>query len=80
MGAQNKAIFFVDFYVSKKGAESIMLIILSFNLPIMHTRRRRRRRRRRHFRWAQLRQSMYLIAICDGLMSISESFMVIFVL
>lgn len=78
MGAQNKAIFFVDFYVSKKGAESIMLIILSFNLPIMHTRRRRRRRR--HCRWAQLRQSMYLIAICDGLMSISESFMVIFVL
>lgn len=75
MGAQNKAIFFVDFYVSTKGAESIMLIILSFNLPIMHTRRRRRRRR-----WAQLRQSMYLIAICDGLMSISESFMVIFVL
>lgn len=78
MGAQNKAIFFVDFYVSTKGAESIMLIILSFNLPIMHTRRRRRRRR--HCRWAQLRQSMYLIAICDGLMSISESFMVIFVL
>lgn len=78
MSAQNKAIFFVDFYVSKKGAESIMLIIFSFNLPIMHTRRRRRRRR--HCRWAQLRQSMYLIAICDGLMSISESFMVIFVL